>query len=220
MDAVVAATIVAAAEAANTIETPNAMNPLLSQDASAGTRSTRTQSAKLALANQQNSGNNANESSSNNHQNGSKNKNRNFLDNVPEDEKRIRMRYLPNVDGIRGLHKSEIKSDLKAARMRPDSNKNGAVIIEEDAVPSAQELLANPSVAASITCYNPPVLPESTAEKKNERIRKWAEEKSVRAIEVNNLWFLNAYILLYPSLISDSSVGYKGLPQDCAADSR
>lgn len=183
MDTAIAATIVAAAEAeaeANgNIDTPKTLNSSSTID----TRSTRTHSAKLA----------ANHNSTNGHSNDPNpgvshtvsNKSHNFLDNVPEEEKRIRMRYLPNVDGIRGLHKSEIKSDLKAARLHIDSSKSGSAIVEEEHTLAAQDFLANPTVAASITCYNPPTLPESTAAKKADRIKRWMEGKSVQAIEVS-----------------------------------
>ena len=181
MDAAVAATIVAAAEAeANgTGDTPKTLNSSSTID----TRSTRTQSAKLAANHNTTNGVSTEPPSVAHHT--TSHKNQNFLDNVPEEEKRIRMRYLPNVDGIRGLHKSEIKSDLKAARLRLDSSNGGSTIIEEEPNPTAQELLANPTVAASITCYNPPTLPESTATKKADRIKRWMDGKSIRAIEVS-----------------------------------
>lgn len=129
------------------------------------TRSTRGQSAKLTQT--QNTADTASTSSS---------KGKNFLDAATEEEKRIRMRYLPNVEGIRGLHRSEIKHDLKACRIGASN--------DDDSAPNAQELLANPTAAASITCYNPPVLPDSTAVKKAERVKRWFDGKSIRAIEV------------------------------------
>lgn len=39
-----------------------------------------------------------------------------FLDSLGEDERRTRTRFLPDVDGIHILHKSEIKQDLQLAR--------------------------------------------------------------------------------------------------------
>ena len=39
-----------------------------------------------------------------------------FLETLTEEEKRTRTRHLPDVEGFRRLHKSEIKSDLKVAR--------------------------------------------------------------------------------------------------------
>lgn len=39
-----------------------------------------------------------------------------FLESMNEDERRMRTRFLPDVDGIRMLHKSEIKRDVSLAR--------------------------------------------------------------------------------------------------------
>lgn len=55
-----------------------------------------------------------------------------FLEALNDDEKRTRTRHLPDVEGIRRLHKSEIKSDLKAARNLSGGNNANGVIFHPD----------------------------------------------------------------------------------------
>ena len=39
-----------------------------------------------------------------------------FLDALSDDERRVRLRYVPSADGFRGLHRSEVRKDLSLAR--------------------------------------------------------------------------------------------------------